>query len=258
MKCIFCGGVQEATTEDHVPARAFFERREWPEGFAFPACNSCNEASRFDEQLLAFLAPLGDPSFNPEENKQWKNLKTGIKNNFPEVYENLLMSVREKRNALRHYNRLRIEGISYEQQPLVKIDSKIMNRSARRVGYKFGAALYFKHTNRALPENGACYVYFKTNVEIKTFGIEQEILDLLPFSEKLARGKRILDGQVTIRVNHTDDAMAGAYLVGFRGGLALIIFVTADRVASEISGGSDDDRVAAFFPTTWREKYAGP
>jgi hypothetical protein len=30
--CIFCGGSNPATTVDHQPARALFDRREWPEG----------------------------------------------------------------------------------------------------------------------------------------------------------------------------------------------------------------------------------
>lgn len=256
MKCIFCGGIADATTQDHVPARAFFERREWPEGFVFPACQDCNEATRLDEMILAFLAPLGDSSFEPSQDTQWQKIKRGITNNFPQVYDDLFMSSREKRSFLKEYAQLRMHGIPYADQPLVKINARLMSKVTRRVGYKIGAALYFKHNRRPLPPEGACYVYFNTNIEKINDGIEEEILKLVPFSENLKRGHQILNGQVTIRVNHTEDGMAGAYLIGFRGGLALIIFVTADRLAAQISGGADDDRLAAFIPTTWREKYS--
>jgi hypothetical protein len=253
--CIFCGGEEPATTEDHVPAKAFFEDRKWPEGFVFPACKPCNDATRPDEQLIAFLAPLGDPEFDPEKNQVWKNLMTGIRNNHREVYSGLMMSTKEKRRALREYRGFRSHGLAIKDHPLVKIPGEPMNRAARRVGYKIGAALYFKNTNRALPERGACYVYFKTNIEMMTSGIEPEILELVPFRERLVREKRVLDGQVMIKVNHTEDGMAGAYLIRFRGGLTLIVFVVADREATNISGGPDDDRLSCFNPRTWRDKF---
>ena len=53
--CCFCGGTEPAVTEDHVPARSFFAKRRWPEGYAFPACEKCNAATRLDEQVCNFL-----------------------------------------------------------------------------------------------------------------------------------------------------------------------------------------------------------
>ena len=55
--CCFCGGGIRAETEDHIPARSLFVDRQWPEGFVFPACRSCNSSSRFDGLLKA--APSG-------------------------------------------------------------------------------------------------------------------------------------------------------------------------------------------------------
>jgi hypothetical protein len=34
--CCFCGE-RPAATEDHQPAKALFDGREWPEGYVFPA-----------------------------------------------------------------------------------------------------------------------------------------------------------------------------------------------------------------------------
>jgi hypothetical protein len=82
-RCVFCGGGEPATTEDHVPARAFFDGRRWPEGFTFPACRACNEATRADEQLMAFIAFLGDERFDPSRSDTWNRLKTGVRNNRP-------------------------------------------------------------------------------------------------------------------------------------------------------------------------------
>src|SRR4051794_40646259 len=53
--CCFCGGATTATTEDHVPSRALFRDRQWPEGYVFPACQKCNGVSSKHELIIAML-----------------------------------------------------------------------------------------------------------------------------------------------------------------------------------------------------------
>src|SRR5580704_6101100 len=60
--CCFCGGVRRASTEDHQPARSFFDQRRWPEGYNFPACERCNAASRSFENVFAVLVRMGPGS----------------------------------------------------------------------------------------------------------------------------------------------------------------------------------------------------
>jgi hypothetical protein len=52
--CIFCGGGEKATTIEHCPPRAMFQFRDWPEGFEFPACESCNHGTA-DHDLIISL-----------------------------------------------------------------------------------------------------------------------------------------------------------------------------------------------------------
>ena len=60
--CIFCGGVQPATTRDHVPSRQTFHLRDWPEGFEFPSCEGCNRETKDAEQVMAMITRLSpDP-----------------------------------------------------------------------------------------------------------------------------------------------------------------------------------------------------
>jgi hypothetical protein len=51
--CCFCGGTVAATTTDHVPNKAFFVNRDWPEGYEFPACSNCQGNSRVSELVCA-------------------------------------------------------------------------------------------------------------------------------------------------------------------------------------------------------------
>jgi hypothetical protein len=59
--CCFCGGVEAATTIDHVPAPTCFPGREAPETFEFPACTACQGTTRLDELVCGFYVKLEDP-----------------------------------------------------------------------------------------------------------------------------------------------------------------------------------------------------
>ena len=58
--CAFCGGSALATTIEHCPPRAMFQNRQWPEGFEFPSCKSCNLGTSDQDLLIAMLARM-DP-----------------------------------------------------------------------------------------------------------------------------------------------------------------------------------------------------
>jgi hypothetical protein len=56
--CAFCG--QPATTIEHCPPRAMFQFRQWPEGFEFPSCETCNLGTGDHDLLISMLARM-DP-----------------------------------------------------------------------------------------------------------------------------------------------------------------------------------------------------
>src|SRR5258706_9901047 len=53
--CIFCGGAAPASTIDHQPARSFFDAKQAPESYEFPACEPRNKKSRQHENALTTL-----------------------------------------------------------------------------------------------------------------------------------------------------------------------------------------------------------
>ena len=58
--CVFCGGVNPATTVEHCPPRALFQHKHWPEGFDFAACEACNHGTGDQDAIVAMLARM-DP-----------------------------------------------------------------------------------------------------------------------------------------------------------------------------------------------------
>src|SRR5260370_39068705 len=83
--CCFCGE-GPAATEDHQPARALFDRREWPEGYAFPACEPCNKASKHYENVMTVLVRLASArEDDPQRVADFPKYVDAIGNNFPKL-----------------------------------------------------------------------------------------------------------------------------------------------------------------------------
>ena len=80
--CCYCGG--QASTIDHCPPRSFFRGRHAPEGYEFPACDACNQATKDVEQVVAcsFRFTL----IEPELDLQMQKLIKGVKNNHPAIF----------------------------------------------------------------------------------------------------------------------------------------------------------------------------
>ncbi len=87
--CYFCGGINRATTIDHVPPRSCFPNGYAPEGFEFPACKECNEGSTKQDLVFGFYSMFLDfdefKMTREEDLNKFNKLKQGIINNYPEA-----------------------------------------------------------------------------------------------------------------------------------------------------------------------------
>jgi hypothetical protein len=172
-KCCFCGGNELATTIDHVPSRACFYGRAYPEGFEFPACDKCNGSSSLDEQAFAFMCHLSDRNPDNYDKKQTSKLIDGIRNNQPHLIPKMLQSANEKRRALKQLGQLRPSGWPLERVPMAQI-SRDFDPILKRVTAKIALALYYRHKGKAAPHSHglSCYCTQATN-RIKMAGFEK-------------------------------------------------------------------------------------
>jgi hypothetical protein len=88
--CCFCGGGNPATTEDHVPHRALFTGRRWPEGYVFPACENCNSNTRLAEQVVNFLSRCYQDPFGRQEETEFNRALDALGNNHPGIIKEIL------------------------------------------------------------------------------------------------------------------------------------------------------------------------
>src|SRR5580704_10792852 len=90
--CIFCGGNTPATTRDHVPSRQTFHNRAWPEGYEFPSCQSCNKATRHEEQVMAMISRFYPEARTDAEKEEMMCIIKAVRKNYPGVIPELLPS----------------------------------------------------------------------------------------------------------------------------------------------------------------------
>lgn len=149
--CCYCG--TKATTTDHIPTRAYFLQRAWPEGFEFPACDKCNAETRIDEQVVAFILNLSLIKSSPAIEELLIKLSRAIMNNAPEILLewriNLPTSKSAEKRAFREVfgplgDHLRLQ--KYGMIDIGPLTKQRMNRFIRKVA----KTLFYKHTGRIL------------------------------------------------------------------------------------------------------------
>lgn len=141
--CCFCGGGVRATTIDHIPARACFKNRAYPEGFEFPACLSCQTASREDDMAFAFYVRLLDRNSANFDDVEVDRMIIGLRNNLPHLFPDGHLTNREKRKVLREMGLEKPSGLALSRVPAVQFDSAV-HRYIDRYTRKIGLALYYR------------------------------------------------------------------------------------------------------------------
>jgi hypothetical protein len=95
--CIYCGGVRKATTIDHMPPRIMFRRKLRPRQFEFPSCASCNQGTKSSDQVAALVGRFLPDATTPEEQKELRQILTGLKNNNRLVLEEMNLAPAEEK-----------------------------------------------------------------------------------------------------------------------------------------------------------------
>jgi hypothetical protein len=72
--CIYCGGVNEATTIDHMPPITIFDQRRRPRGLEFSACEPCNSGGRVAEKIVGLVTRMYPDLANDAGRQELKRL----------------------------------------------------------------------------------------------------------------------------------------------------------------------------------------
>jgi hypothetical protein len=201
--CIYCGG--RATTSDHCPPRTFFESRQWPETYEFPACGPCNESARLDEQALAVLIRCKlTKNRNESDQLEWQKLVRGVRNNQPYMITEWQDITRnETKRALRlafgsEGDRRRQEGWGMANM------GPLTHAIISRFMIKLSKALYYRHNHHIF--DGVLYVnHINLLSRDTTPEYINSILKMAPALPEIERNRKSLVDQFIYRFNHSPE-----------------------------------------------------
>lgn len=236
--CCFCGGKTPSAEPDHVPSKAFFDSRKWPEGFEFPACVACNRATRHDEQIVAMLSRIYPDATTPEGKAEVEERIRAVVHNYPKVLEEMKPTIRQLRDAAKKYGIFPASGQSHADLPLLSARGPLINGAIENFSRKLFCALYYKHANAILSSEGGIAVKWYSNIQIENEEIPRELAAVLAGFPKLERARTKLDDQFFYRWGVADTKTVAAFLTFFRRSFAILGYINVNATAFVLPDGA--------------------
>lgn len=203
--CCFCGGETKAVEIDHLPSRACFDERQYPDGFEFPTCRSCNASTSDDEQVVALFARmLSNPEAEaiPDEIGRYMS---GVANNNAEVFAEMANA---DPTLIENLNLLKVGNATHETF------IRVLNRWAK--------AFHYKETGIIVPSDGRIHISWFTNANAHELPPEA----LYGKVHELRRnGRNIGDQFAYITRNDPERPDLGYYTAAFRRSFLAIMLV---------------------------------
>jgi hypothetical protein len=216
--CCFCGGEQPATTIDHVPNRASFPNREGPEGYEFPACDACQQATRLDE--IAFSVMVHVNADDPDVDvKGFLRVVEGLRNNLPHLHGFHELSTNQKRHAIRNMGIQRPQGMALSEMPLVTIPDGYHDHMRPYI-CKISRALFYKHAGRIARPDTVGWAAWSTGKGGAFQSTSEKWEKITPVAVRGARTNVEIGDRFRYRVNYSDTidafAVTGQFSRGMR------------------------------------------
>lgn len=237
--CCFCGGGSPATTQDHIPGRALFERRIWPEGYLFPACAECNRESSDNELAVALFASMSESKrHSSAQLKELRKRFDAFKRQCPELAQKIKTFSRSGEiSLLKKKNVPTWNATTGLQRKVMVFPSEVLSM-CNEFGIKLGKALHYLHTKTIVPIETQVHCMAFTNADMET--LDQEVINKinsLPGFPKIVASKQPLNDQFTYKYVISDDQNKGAFTVMFGKDalMFLIVIDPNDEVFNQIS-----------------------
>ncbi|WP_038167031.1 hypothetical protein [Thiomonas sp. FB-6] len=252
--CIFCGGGVAATTIEHCPPRGMFRERAWPDGFAFPACDTCNKESSDADLLVAFLKRCADPGDTPEATGALGTIKATRKQ-LPEVLQQMgrgHSSAIEARRLNRLFGTRPGPGELHQDVAPTRLPEEIHD-AMPVFAKKLAKGLFYRLFGTAFPNEGCLLLNWFTNTEwvrTQSYPMLDALAAELPSQAiPVRRSGKSLEDQIQVRVSMALDAKLLIVQATIGHAMGLVIVGSAkpgvlERELSEFLGG---DRLLKAF-----------
>jgi hypothetical protein len=226
--CCFCGGTLPSATIDQVPSRQLFNNRAWPEGYEFPACKVCNEATRHEEQVVAMLARAYPDPQTEEGQEEMRRIVEAVAFNYPAVLQEMKPSARQVRNVLKSRGIEKESGKATADYPFLAVDGPLVTHCVTQVAIKLFCALHYKHTAVIVPSDGGLAFQWRSNLQVFDGAIPEDFVTALGQQPTLQRCNTSLGDQFFYRFATYSEIKASLFLVWFRQSFAMFECVQED------------------------------
>lgn len=224
--CAFCGGINRSSTIEHCPPRAMFQNKEWPEGFEFPACNSCNGGTSNHDSIIAMLARM-----DPFENKgdldgKHTGLMQNVNRQFPGLLQKMMLSASEARKSNKKYGVTPSKGQTQQEAGLVRVPEEFHQAVCVLAG-KLAKGIFYNETNKIFPNEGCLLLNWFTNADvIKTkkypvFEILEALAGTVPM---LTRSTKLLNSQFEYKLSISSEQDIFIVQAKFGNSFGLVVF----------------------------------
>lgn len=231
---------------DHIPSRALFDEKQWPAGYEFPACAQCNDVTRSDELILAFLSRLHPGETTEVRTREFRKYLESVEFNFPGFLNSMSPTHRQLREAQSKYGLKPPQGAASTGLPVLSVQNPQIHDAVANFGRKLGLALYYKHVNKILPSVGGIGLRWYANIQIEKDEIPRELANVLPAFPRIERSNRDLADQFFYRIGITQAEEMAAYLAFFRRSFAIVGFISID-----IDKLKAPEHVTVLSPYSW-------
>ena len=211
--CCFCAGAAPAVEEDHQPGRVFFRNREWPEGFAFPACEACNRVSKKAENVSSIL--ISDTKTDAGLMAYRARIEH-VRLNYPEFLPNVQVNTNRKRDVLKRIGVEKPAGLAYADLPIASIDPDVWMPELRLLGRKLFLALFYQTFKKPMPLSGGIWFEVRSNADNPNEDFIQAISALGGNTLAPVRSTQPLGDQLGIRWSASPEPNIALYLVGLQ------------------------------------------
>jgi len=236
-----------------------FHGRAWPEGFKFPACGYCNDASTKSEQVVAMLSLVWpDPRTESEEDEIIRAMQ-GLKNNQPALVDELLEAWEGRgvgetdtmvsRRIARKMNLTLAPGMTYADLGVVKANGPLLSAAMDVYARKLLCALYYLYSGGVIVcrDSAMSYVWF-SNAQGASSEVPTEIMTPLMASGSIIRSNQFLGDQFSVEYAMSDDKNDAVFRATFRQAFMIIGFVR--RPASQLKELLGHQILKVFDPSS--------
>jgi len=207
--CCFCGGQTQSETIDHFPTRAFFDKRQWPEGYEFPACKKCNDITRDAELVITALSRVHEQDGSTSNNADVRKALKGLNNNRPDIVKEMMPN-----------------PIQQAKYPTALNIGPKVDKEIKLFGHKLGLALYYFHTGRIVPEKGGISIpRWYSNAE----QLEGKVPRFIGQQVYLERQKIDLSDQFNYEYTADEEKNMAVFVTSFRFSFLIPIIATEDE-----------------------------